>query len=248
MNVKLFTAAVVLVSAALSAARAELRIWTDQNGKTIEAEHVRTLSGQVVLRLTDGSEIRVSLDALSDLDRKYAVLQSPPKLTIQVSADADRSNTSIGRRKQIQQEEVSAEVTVSKSGSSSYEASLRAEVALIGRPEQNGGYIILDRKSAAFSFTDTDEFSFQSGVVSLSQKEARTERGVEYNGYVAAVYDEADKLLEVKCSRLEFEKNAEVILAGKTGTVFDDDFEVSGQVKNMSRVNRADKNRPDRRF
>ncbi len=49
---------------------AEMRIWTDEAGKTIEAEHVRTMDAKVMLKLVDGSEIKVSLDTLIEKDRR----------------------------------------------------------------------------------------------------------------------------------------------------------------------------------
>lgn len=228
MNTKAKLLTILSVLAVIGGAQAELRIWTDENGTTIEAEHVRTLSDKVVLRQADGTEMRVSLDTLSERDRKYAILQTPPRIEISVSTDADRSNTGYGNRRsvQVQEETVSVEVRIRKSSPSPYEAPLEAELYLIGTPENIDGYIILDKRREKFSFTADakNEHTFESKGIRLKQLEAGRQMGIEYKGYLIAVKDRTGEVLSIKCSKLNFEKNAEAILAGEKGTKFDADF------------------------
>lgn len=208
---------------------AELRIWTDVNGESIEAEHVRTLADKVVLRQADGREIRVSLDTLSERDRRYAVLQTPPRIDISVSSDTDRSNTTYGNRRsaQVQEETVSVEVKFRKSSPSPYEEPLTAELFLIGTPAKTGGYMILEKSKQNFSFTaeKKNEYIFASKEVNLQQLDGGRSLGVEFNGYLIAVRDKTESIIALKCSKLDFEKNAEQILAGERGDAFDDEFE-----------------------
>lgn len=230
MNTKVRLLTFLSMLALIGGARAELRIWTDKTGKTIEAEHVRTLSDKVVLRQADGTEIRVSLDTLSERDRKYAILQTPPRIEISVSTDADRSNTGYGNRRgvQVQKETVSVEVKIRKSSPSPYEAPLEAELYLIGALENIDGYIILDKQREKFSFTAdaNNEHTFESQDVSLKQLEAGRQMGIDYKGYLIVVKDQTGGVLSMKCSKLAFEKNAEAILAGGKGAKFDADFKV----------------------
>lgn len=235
MKVKLSLLCLALNAMLVGAVYAELRIWTDKGGKTIEAEHVRTLTNEVVLRRTDGTEIRVSLDTLSERDRKYAILQTPPRISINVSIDADRSNTGVNRQAQIQEEEVQAEVTIEKTSSSPYEVPLRATVVLIGEPEQSDHCIILNKQNENFSFSEGSEVRFKSGKISLRQLESGRERGVEYKGYIVAIMDKAGDILELKCSKLEYKKNAEALLSGSRGTVYDENYNVVGQKKNPNK-------------
>ncbi|MDF7825864.1 SHD1 domain-containing protein [Pontiellaceae bacterium B12227] len=245
----------LILTALLATAHAELRIWTDENGKTIEAEHVRTLTDQVVLRQADGSEIRVSLDTLSDRDRKYAILQTPPRIEISVAVDADRSNTGYGNRRsvQVQEETVTVEAKIRKSSSAPYEAPLRAELYVIGSPEQKDGYVILDKQLERFFFsTENDnQHSFDSRDIKLRQMESGRQIGVEYKGYLIAVRDKNHDVISLKCSKLEYEKNAEAIMAGKKGSIFDGDFNEFDQKdkEEMKQMNKTKKKLlPGRRF
>ncbi len=231
MKVKRSLLCLALTAMFVGSVRAELRVWTDKGGKTIEAEHVRTLTNEVVLRRADGTEIRVSLDTLSERDRKYAILLTPPRISINVSTDTDRSNTGINRRTQIQEEEIQAEVTIEKTSSSPYEEPLRATLVLIGETEQSGHSLILEKRNEKFSFSEGSEVRFESGKISLRQVESGKERGVEYKGYIVAVMDKIGERLELKCSKLEYEKNAEVLLSGSRGTVYDEDYKVVGPKK-----------------
>lgn len=218
----------ILITAVLGSALAELRVWTDLNGQTIEAEHVRTLSDQVVLKQSDGTEIRVSLDTLSERDRKYAILQTPPRINISVSIDNDRTNTGYGNRRsiQVQEESISVKATFRKSSSSPYEAPLRAELYLIGSPEQKDGYVILDKRAEHFSFSteNKNQHVFESRDIKLKQLEVGREIGIEYKGYLVAVRDKTGEVISLKCSKLTFEKNAVTIMAGKKGSMYDGEF------------------------
>ncbi|MDF7801858.1 SHD1 domain-containing protein [Pontiellaceae bacterium B1224] len=228
MNIKTKSFILFLMITLVSGVRAELRIWTDVNDKSIEAEHVRTLSDKVVLRQADGTEIKVSLDTLCERDRQYAILKTPPRIDISVSADADRSNAGYGNRRNVQEETVSVEVKIRKSSPSPYDAPLSAELYLIGMPENGAGYIILDKLRQTFSFTaeNKNSHTFESQAVSLKKLEGGRQMGIEYKGYLIAVKDKTGEIISIKCSKLDFEKNAEAILAGQKGTMFDTDFKV----------------------
>jgi len=158
--IKSFLAAAIL-AAICGQARAELRVWKDSSGKTIEAEHVRTLDDKVILKLEDGSEIRVSLDTLSERDRRYAILQKPPRIEITVSAKVDRENKgysrNIGGGFQVQSETVQATVNIRKSSPSPYEAPLKSELYLIGKTERDDQYRILEKSSSKFRFTTEND-------------------------------------------------------------------------------------------
>jgi len=74
---------VVALAPLLSAADSAVpRQWTDSTGRfRLEAELVEVKEGNVHLRRTDGSEIAVPLDRLSESDRRYlASLSQPPGL------------------------------------------------------------------------------------------------------------------------------------------------------------------------
>ncbi|WP_372846019.1 SHD1 domain-containing protein [Pontiella sp.] len=220
----------VLVWVALQASFAEMRIWTDQKGKSIEAEFVRTTTDKVVLRKADGLELSVSLDTLCEKDRRYAILQAPPSIDISVSINVDRENKGRtwagGPGFQIQTESISAEMKIRKTSTAAYEAPLNAELYLIGQTEKDDFYIVLDRRVSGFRFAAENKngYGFSSGEVSLKQLEGGTQVGIEYTGYLAVVRDKAGNVLELKTNKLDFRKNAEAIFGSERGTIFDEDF------------------------
>jgi hypothetical protein len=219
----------------LQAAFAEMRIWTDRKGKSIEAEFVRTTSDKVVLRQSDGVELSASLDTLSEKDRRYAILQAPPSIDITVSINVDRENKgrtwASGSGFQIQSESISAEMKIRKTSSAAYGAPLNAELYLIGHTEKDDLFIILDRKMSGFRFTaeNNNAHGFNSGDVSLKQLEGSTQIGVEYKGYLAVVRDKAGNVLDMKTNKLDFRKNADAIVGSERGAIFDKDFAKVGR-------------------
>lgn len=238
---------------------AEFRMWTDSKGKTIEAEHVRTTPEKVVLRQQDGTELSVSLDHLSEKDRRYAILLAPPRVEIAVSPKTERKNEGrggYGQRGgfQIQSESVRCGVSIRKASAAPYEAPLVSEVYLLGRPEQKEFYVVLDRTVSSFRFSaeNNNQHRYESGMVTLRQLEAGRQTGVEYAGYLAIVRDRAGNILAIKCSKLDFEGNAAAIIGSEKGTVFDDDFKLVGGKKadrGMTQKPREPKRRwPGRRF
>ena len=240
----------------LNTAFSELRIWTDQTGKTLEAEYVATLGDKVVLRQPDGSEIRVSFDTLSKEDQKVAVLLAPPRIEIRVSTNTDRENTGRGGGKyggfQVQKEAVQCDVEIQKTSSTPYEASLNAELYLFGKPENKDFYIVLDETQDPFSFAQEKKYSFSSAPVMLTQLEAGKQTGIEYEGYLAVVKDKSGAVLSVKSNKPLFEKNAEAIMGAKRGSTFDSEFnsiERSGEKgKNNPRKKMSHRKVPGRRF
>lgn len=218
------------VAITVLSAQAEMRIWTDEAGNAIEAEFVRTTGDKVVLKKADGDEIKVSLDTLSEKDRRYAILQAPPRIEISVSTDVDRSNktggSNYGSGLQLQKENIVATVKIEKASSAPYEAPLVAEVYLIGEFEQSGNIVILDRTKSSFSFSgeNAGEHAFETREVSLKQLESGRQMGVEYKGYLAMVTDKKGTILEMKTNKLDFQKNADTIIGSVRGDAFDEDF------------------------
>lgn len=209
---------------------AEYRVWTDADGKQLEAEFVRVVDEKVVLLKRDGSELKVSLDTLSMADRKYAVVQAPPRIEIKVSTDTDRENKTVDDRRgpglQIQKESIQLEIFIRKTSAAPYEAPLVSTVYLMGKSAQRDGYVLLERTQSKFRFTTgtKNQHTYSSAKARLQQLEAGKQVGVEYQGYLVVVKDRTGTVLEMKCSKLDFEKNSKTIMDAQPGAVFDKDF------------------------
>lgn len=211
-----------------SSAHAESRIWTDTAGKTIEAEQVNVLNDQILLRLMDGREIKVSLDSLSEADRRTAMLNQPPTLDLKVSAKTSRSNSSmgaVGRRSRVQIEEESTQVTVAvqKTSSAAYELPLNAVLYVMG--EQGEGQLeVVNKVSTTLTFSERGQaFELKSDAFESRKREAG-ERRTEYKGWLVTVLDSSGEVIAIKGSHREYMENANELLAANEGALLDSDF------------------------
>lgn len=228
------TTKTITVLAALTAtfvyswAHAESRIWTDTTGKTIEAEQVNVLNDQVLLRLMDGREIKVSLDSLSAADRQTAMLNQPPTLDLKVTAKTSRSNSSMadaGRRSRVQIEEESTQVTVAvqKTSSASYELPLNAVLYVMG--ERGDGQLeVLNQVATTLTYSERGQkFELKSDAFESSKREAG-ERRTEYKGWLVTVLDSNGAVVAIKGSNHEYLEHAKALLATNEGAKLDSDY------------------------
>jgi thiol-disulfide isomerase/thioredoxin len=76
------TSVVILIAAIVSSAAAEERTWTDKTGKfTVSAELIKVEGGKATLKRTDGKQIQVPVEQLSDADQAFLTAgdESGPK-------------------------------------------------------------------------------------------------------------------------------------------------------------------------
>lgn len=71
-------------------ARAEMRTWTSLSGKTIEAEYVKILFDDIILKDANGGELRLPVNQLSGEDLKYIELANPPELSVDFRKSANQ--------------------------------------------------------------------------------------------------------------------------------------------------------------
>ena len=223
------TIAALAATFVYSTATAATRIWADTAGKTVEAEQVKLLNNQVLLRLVDGREIKVSLDTLSEGDRKQAMLAEPPTLELKVSAKTSRSNKSLGvhgRRSAVQLEEESTQVVVavSKSSSAPYELPLNAVLYVMG--EWGGSqHKVIDKVSSTLTYTERGQVFELASDKFESVKRQGGERRTEYKGWFVVVFDSNGNPVATKSSKKEYEKNIETLLASDKGAALDGNYE-----------------------
>src|SRR6185436_3767978 len=89
---------VALLSAITAAVVAEERTWTDKTGKfKVAGELVKVEDGNAFLRRTDGKEIKVPLDRLSDADREF-VKEHGEHSSSPESTDANKASADVAMR------------------------------------------------------------------------------------------------------------------------------------------------------
>lgn len=77
--------------AVASAQHREERIWTSRDGRTLEASLLRADEGSAVLRLTNGREVEVTLDLLSEGDLAYLEMMRTTGRTLELTAMPEES-------------------------------------------------------------------------------------------------------------------------------------------------------------
>lgn len=87
---KTFITIAAVVSLTMGA-HGEMRTWTSLPEKTIEAEYVKMLFDDVILKDANGEELRIPLTAFSGEDRKYIELENPPQLSVDVMRSAKQT-------------------------------------------------------------------------------------------------------------------------------------------------------------
>jgi hypothetical protein len=229
---RIFTSALAVVACLgfQQGSLAEFRPWSDVRGNAIEAEYVRTAGETVVLRKRDGSEIKVPLSSLSEEDRSYAMLQNPPGIEIKVDDRVDREILGYTRggggsgKRELQS--IMVEVSLRKTSSEKYDPELVMELFLIGRTKQLNRYVIVEKAESTFSFSDKNKglHTYSCGPVDIRSMAGNRRAGSEYDGYLAVVRDRRKEIVATKASRLEYIKNADIILGASKGGLFDEDF------------------------
>ena len=217
------TLAALTVALFHTTALAESRIWTDVNGNTIEAELVRVLSQQVVLRGADGRDIKVSLDTLSAADRAAAMFSQPPTIDLKVSAKTSRSNSSLrsagrGSRVQIEEETTQVKLVATKTSAAPYEAALTATLFVMGT--QNGGEpVLIDKVTKDFVYEGKNkEFEMTSDAFE-SRAHHQGERRAQYAGWLVVVTDSNDEVVASRSSKKEYADHADALMGMDQGGI-----------------------------
>jgi hypothetical protein len=87
---KIFIKIALTVSLTMCA-RGEMRTWTSVPEKTFEAEYVKILFDDVILKDANGGELRIPMDRFSGEDLKYIELINPPVLSVDPMTSAKQT-------------------------------------------------------------------------------------------------------------------------------------------------------------
>lgn len=207
-------------------AMAEYRIWTAAGGSVVEAELVRGIGDEVLLRFRSGKEVRIPLDQLSLEDQEYVMLATPPELNIDVVSDFTRRKKG-NENSQTQYETGACRVAIKQVRAAVYPAALKAVLYLFARDVSHDNFYVADIVPSSFSLMKLSDgqHTFESSQVAF-RLEKHKKRGDEYAGYLVMVYDASGGLIAVKGSRSSFEQNARRIEKMAKNDRFIDDFVV----------------------
>ena len=170
---------------------AETRLWTMADGKTVEAEFVSVIAGNVSLRSLAGKIVKVPVSQFSDADREYIELAMPPRLEIDTSKSSEQRifPDSLSELPRSFYFTLTAKIT--QKSTLKYTHPLDVEFFFFIKEIDGGKDIIADYKQATFTLQGSGStFELESDTVELPTYSLdETTRGEEYSGYLIVVTD-----------------------------------------------------------
>lgn len=201
------------------------RVWTDQSGTTLKAEYVRTEVESVILRREDGSELKIPIQSLSENDKNFVRLKTPPRIEINMEPSVDSYTVGYlgngGYDYTVRYQVVEPSVVLRKVSVEPYEGPLTMQVIILGRIREVNRYLIIDNNVVPFSFTGKQsyEFKYVGYPVDLRQIKGSWKSGIEYEGYLVAIRDSQGQLVAAKASKLAMEENADALTKAAVGSM-----------------------------
>lgn len=222
---KTLATSLILTAFLAASTLAEMRTWTDSFGRKIQAELVENMNGNLTLRMESGKETHVKISSLSAADQKFVLVNSPPKIDIQVSKATDRKNegfsfvdandSSIEHDEQIQTESTQYKITLKRSGTIPYGKPIYAEFYLIGYIKEDMAYTLLDKTVVPVDFEQEGskgKFVFNSDPVTVRNLQGGGhEKGTELYGNLVVLVDDQNRVFNMRGSRSKIEEHAATI-------------------------------------
>jgi len=209
------------------AAWAEMRIWTDKKGNSIEAEFVNFFSSKVVLKTAAGKQFKVPISGLSAEDQKYLKNVVPPTIDIAVAMNRETKILSSSSDSIRKAEKIKAQVTLTKKNSEPCGRKFTAYLYVFAKNNRENELVVLDAAEHGFSFEQENKIVFSGNPVETERTErsySRINEGQEYEGYLVVIEGDQGTVLYTKGSRSLYETHADQIRKAEKGTRFDPKF------------------------
>lgn len=225
----------ILISliASASSLRAEMRIWTDKKGNSVEAELVKAFSDKVVLRTPRGKQLQVPASGLCDEDQEYLKAAVPPEIKMEVSIVRDTSTLESDSDYVNKLEKIGGNVTLTKLNSDPSNRKFTAILYIFAREIKGKGkgkiLLVLDKAGHEFSFEKQNKIEFsvsQSTTEYTRYSSSSRDKGQIYAGYLLCVEDVTGTLLFTKASDSVYVNMASQIRKADINSHLDSQFNV----------------------
>jgi len=215
---------------------AEMRKWTSVKGDTIEAELIRKSGNTVILKTSQGKQLKIPVSGLSKADHEYLLGAVPPKLKITVKDKVDRDKEGDGYYYERTEETHKFNVTIEKTSRDKCNRKFKARLYVIAHSEKKRdekqliGYATHD-----FSFDKRDEAYFSDTTTISSEEDYWDKEGYQYEGYLVCVEDDAGKILAVETNQGTYEKNLHNLKKADEGALLSRSLSVTGRATTRRR-------------
>ena len=187
-----------------------IRIWTNTDGKTIEAEFMTVMGDKVVVKNPKGKQQKIPKDKLSAADLEFVDLETPPKFNLDFSKKSvqmplpPQSPFSSSQRP-LRIFEYTFGIKLKQSTTGGYDYPLTLEYFAIGAEVDGKNWVLLDRKSDMFIPTKENKgiYEFYGDPVILQTqaiRDAAPIRGTKYGGFLVTITDKRGKIIQYKAS------------------------------------------------
>ena len=175
-----------------------VRLWTLNNGKSMEAEYVMKMGDKVVLKKGNGRKVKIPFDELSEEDHDYLMLANPPPLKITFLKDLERfkfQNLPLLIERDIPvYTEFTGGVKIRKDTRKPYPRNLKVELFTIASERDGKNYILMERTEGSFIPTEENDGTFElwgKGFYLRDYVNGRGDRrGEKLQGHMVLVTDE----------------------------------------------------------
>lgn len=221
-------------------AQAEMRIWSDKKGNTIEAEFVSVIGSKVVLKTPEGKTLKVTMSGLSAADKKFLASSIPPTIKIDVDIDKDEEKMHDSGYSVSKKETVSCSIELKKTSKEPCNREFTAHVYIFAESLLDNSKKIIIHKEHKFNFKSKATSTFSSESASVQNYKgwssiSNGKYGAEYHGYLVVVEDDRGNIISVESNQTTYEKNIASIKGKAVGTRFDKNYKIlTGKEQNVS--------------
>jgi hypothetical protein len=182
------------------------RIWSTTDGKGVEAELVSVMGGNVVLKTIKGKQFKLPVSKLTDGDREYTELESPPEFNItftKSSAQRILEMSPFNNRAPPQILDYTFGVKLNQKSARVYNHELKVEFFAIAEEISGDRYILVDHQEKQFVPTKENKrsCSFSGHTVEFMKFDLDGQmRGKKYSGYLVMLTDKRGKIIQYSAS------------------------------------------------
>ena len=190
-----------------------VRLWTIEDGNTIEAEFVTYIAGNVVLKTSRGKRLKIPFSRFSEADQRHIDLANPPEFKIDFLRKSSQvpipDNGPWANVPIMHLYDYTFGVRIKQSSSGNYSHPVTVEYFAIGDEVDGDNYILLDRGSDTFIPSDIKKgslkgsYEFRGTPVRVERYPSRASapmRGAKYGGFMITLTDVRGKIIQQEAS------------------------------------------------
>ncbi|MDF7807742.1 SHD1 domain-containing protein [Pontiellaceae bacterium B12219] len=207
----------------------KMRLWTLKDGRTVEAEFMTVVAGNLILKTVAGKQLKLPLNNVSDADVDYSKLSMPPKLDLELSKSSSQckwGDTYNGEPRTVRGNIYTYTAKIRQTSTQPYGFGLTAEMFVIGDEIGGNKNILLDYQKSDFRLDADNDFSFEfSGrPVELFDYTVNNERrGQRYSGFLIVITDTRGKIIAYQTPSENLYRNLSNLRKLRVGWYFDKD-------------------------